>query len=98
MNRAPRFPTNALLALLALLGDGAAVACLIFSDVPLALKISIGAMVIFIPFAVVIFFLGERRGWMRQRRRILELEHELRALTVDRSENRIARGARRRAA
>lgn len=79
-NGRPRFPTALLTTALAVVADAGGLACLFLSDLPLALKLSIGVPLVLVPIAALFLYLGEMRSWLRQRRRIHQLEQENRRL------------------
>lgn len=76
MDKAPAFPSKFLFNALAVLADIAGLICVFVSNLPLGLKLGIGSVMGLVPAGVILFYLGERRGWVRQRRRLARLETE----------------------
>ena len=63
----PKFPTRAFLAWIAIVADLGGTAGLIIADVPLALKVGVGALEAIGFYTIVVFYLGRRRKWSRSR-------------------------------
>ncbi len=76
----PRFPIGLLLTWLAVVVDGVALYWLFRSGQPLYLKLAIGGAEVVGAFAILTFYLGRLREWVRAAEKIRALEREVQRL------------------
>lgn len=65
MESRPKFPTRAFLIWIAIVADLGGTVGLFIADVPVALKIGVGALEIIGFYTILVFYLGRRREWSR---------------------------------
>jgi len=68
MDGQPKFPTRAVLTWIAIVADLGGTAGLFIADVPVALKVTVGALEGLGFYTILVFHLGRRREWDRSQR------------------------------
>lgn len=70
MDSRPKFPMRAFLTWIAIVADLGGTAGLFIADVPLALKVGVGALEALGFYTILVFHLGRRRQWDRSVRAV----------------------------
>jgi uncharacterized membrane protein len=74
----PVFPTGLLIGALAVVADLTGLTCLFLFGAPVALKATVGGLLVLIPFGLLCHFIGKKKTWREWERYVAESEWEIR--------------------